>query len=131
MTHPINQCPDCFDSGSVCERCLRRDYPDVARSLGKLPALAAPYGQDLALEHVGDPYQAFVLAPAIADMHDVRLFDCLDCQEFGTICRPCRKARYDARRAAERHHALRWYRRAYWTVGILVVAALAARRLWG
>lgn len=73
----------------------------------------------------------FTLAPAIADMHDVRLFDCPDCQEFGTICRPCRKARYDARRAAERRHAFRWYRRAYWLLGIAAVAGLATYRLWG
>jgi hypothetical protein len=49
---------------------------------------------------------------------------CPDCIEFGTICRPCRKARYEARRAAERAVERRALRFRIWSSVALGVAVL-------
>lgn len=93
-----------------------------ARVIGKHPSLAAPYGGDIRVlaaseweevpellpnERPGSPAfarlplvftesppcEAFALRPAIADGE---VATCPSCVEFGTICRPCRKERYEA-----------------------------------
>lgn len=95
------------------------------RTIGKSPTLGMPYTPSPGTP-ADDPYAAFTLAPAIADMHDVRLFDCPDCQQFGTICRPCRAARYEARRVAERRVVVRRRLRVvYWVFGIAALLVLA------
>lgn len=101
------------------------------RVVGKHPALgmayeSTPTGKDgswVQARFERDPYALF---GTIADTQGPAA-TCPDCVEFGTICRPCRKARYEARNTARRQaesRALRFRIGTSVLCGFLVLALL-------
>lgn len=140
MTRPAHQCVDCFDSGSMCERCLAAHRPSLPPYSGGWPTPRQPlgrtyeynpddhdswvrarFGEPPVLLTESAPCEAFALRPTIADSE---LATCPACVEFGTICRPCRKARYEAHRAAEQAVERRALRFRIWSSVALGVAVL-------
>lgn len=111
-------CPTCYDSGTVCDACLR----DTPYGRGRVTERFFPAaGGTTEIITLDEPF-AFTLSPTIADASAAPT--CAACVEFGTICRPCRKAQWDARRAAERAVERRALRFHIWSSVALGVAVL-------